>query len=75
MNNSERYQKIDELVQKFKNGEELYRTSPMFNTTIQMMVKGLTVYEAFEQIILAHERTQRAFEDYVMRDTRPISRT
>jgi len=67
-----RYAKITELLAKFKNGEELYKKSPLFNQAIQMMVEGLDVYQVLEEIILANERTQKAFNDYVLRDTRPI---
>jgi hypothetical protein len=72
MNTNERYQKITELLSKFKNGEELYKRNAMFNQAIQMMVEGMNEFEVLEQIILASERTQRAFEDYVNRDTRPM---
>ena len=68
----ERYLKITELLNKFKNGEELYKKSPLFNQAIQVMVEGQSVYDVLEQIVLAAERTNHAFEDYVYRDTRPI---
>lgn len=60
-----RRQKTIELLSKFKNGEELYSKSPMFNKAIQMMLEGMNEFEVLEEIILANERTQRAFEDYV----------
>ncbi len=72
MNSNERYQKITELLGKFKNGKELYKKNVMFNQAIQMMVEGMNEFEVLEQIILASDRTQRAFEDYVNRDTRPM---
>ena len=68
---NERYQKITELLEKFKNGKELYKTNPMFNQAIQMMVEGMDEFEVIEQIILTNERISRAFEDYINRDTRP----
>ena len=70
---NERYQKITELLEKFKNGKELYKTNPMFNQAIQMMVEGMDEFEVIEQIILTNERISRAFEDYINRDTRPIN--
>jgi hypothetical protein len=73
MNNIERCQKITEILRMFKNGEELYKKSPLFNSAVQMMVEGMDMPEILEQTILACERTQRAFEDYVIRDTRPLS--
>jgi len=73
MNQNERYQKINELLKKFKNGEDLYRKSPMFNKAIQMMVEGMNEFEVLEQIVLTSEQINRAFEDYINRDTRPVS--
>lgn len=72
MNVNERHEKITELLSRFKNGEELYRRSALFNKAIQMMVDGMDEFEVLEQIILLNERTERAFSDYVVRDTRPM---
>ena len=71
MNSQERFNKITELLKKFKHGEELYEKSAMFNKAIQMMVEGLNEFEVLEQIVLASEQTQRAFEDYINRNYRP----
>lgn len=73
MNSTERYLKITELLKKFKNGEELYKKNAMFNQAIQMMLEGMNEFEVLEQIILANDRTQKAFEDYINRDTRPLN--
>ena len=45
---------------------------PEFNQAIQMLAEGLDVYTVLEQIVLASERINRAFNDYIMRDTRPV---
>lgn len=63
MNVNERHEKITELLSRFKNGEELYRRSALFNKAIQMMVDGMDEFEVLEQIILLNERTERAFSD------------
>lgn len=68
MNSSERYLKITEILKKFKNGEELYKKSPLFNQATQMMIEGVDVYDVLEEIIKAAERTSNAFEDYVNRN-------
>lgn len=73
MNYNERHQKITEILSKFKNGEKLYQTNAMFNQSVQMMVEGMSPFEVLEHVIVANGRTQQAFEDYVCRDTRPIS--
>jgi hypothetical protein len=74
MNTQERYLKITELLKEFKNGEELYKKSPIFHQSIQMMAEGLSPFETLEQVIIACERTQKSFEDYMLRDTRPTLR-
>lgn len=73
MDRNKRYQKITEILAKFTNGEELYKRNAMFNQSVQMMVEGMSEFDALEQVILANERTQRAFEDYINRDTRPVA--
>jgi hypothetical protein len=70
MNQSERYIEITRLLEMFKHGEELYRSSPIFNQAIQMMIEGISIYDVFEEVIISSERIQRAFTDYVNRDTR-----
>jgi len=72
MNRQERYAKLSELIKEFKNGEELYKRSPIFNVCIQQMLEGATIHEVFEDVIKIHERTNNAFSDYVTRDARPI---
>jgi len=72
MNTQERYLKITELLREFKYGDELYKTNPMFHQAIQMIINGATPYEALEQIVMAAQRLQDAFEDFMRRDTRPI---
>ena len=73
MNTQERYLKTTELLKKFKNGEELYRNNPMFHQSIQMLISGMSEYEVMEQLIISADRIQKAFEDYMMRDTRPVT--
>ena len=72
MNQTERYNKITEIISKFKNGEELYRRNAVFNKTVHMMVDGMDIYDVFEQVILSAEQTQIMFEDYIRRDSRPF---
>ena len=71
MKSYERHIKTGEIIKRFKNGESLFISSPLFNTSIQMMVDGMSIEDVFEQIVIAQQRTQRAFEEYVLRDTRP----
>lgn len=72
MTENERYLKTSELLSKFPNGEKRMRESALFNQVIQMMVRGLDDYQVIDQLITITEDTQRAFEQYALRDTRPI---
>lgn len=72
MNVEDNYQEITEILEKFKNGEELYRNSALFNKAVQMMAEGMNIYEVFEAILKVYEQTDKAFEDYILRDTRPL---
>jgi hypothetical protein len=72
MNQNERYKKITKIIGKFKNGEELYKRNAVFNKVVHMLVEGMDVYDVFEQVILTAEQTQKMFEDYINRDTRPF---
>lgn len=73
MNEKLFYSRLDILLPKFKKGEELYNTSPIFNTIIhQMIINDLDVYEALEEVILMNERTQEAFEDHIKKSPNPV---
>lgn len=72
MTSSEIYNKTDEIVSKFKKGKERYKTSALFNRTVQMLVRGADKYEVIEQLITITEDTQKAFEQYIHRST-PIA--
>lgn len=71
MNFCERHNKITELIGKFKNGEELYRTNATFNVAINALVEGADVYDVLEQVIVSKEQLTKTFTDYISRDTRP----
>ena len=64
----DRFNKTDELLKNFKNGQDLYNKSALFNSAIQMMVDGMTVYEALEVMVSVAEKGQKAFEDYVVKN-------
>jgi hypothetical protein len=72
MNESERYKKTDEIIAKFKNGKEHYQQSPIFNRVIQMLVRDEDPLVIIDHLIMLTEDTQKAFEQYIHRDIRPI---
>ncbi|HMT01696.1 MAG TPA: hypothetical protein PKD00_00060 [Burkholderiales bacterium] len=72
MNSQERYNKITELLSKFKNGEKLYNQNATFNLIINQMVHGVNEFEIIEQLVLQINTLQQIFEDYINRDTRPF---
>jgi len=72
MNQEEAYKKTDEVLAKFKNGKELFRTSVLFNKTVQMLVRDTDPYEMIEALIKINENTQQSFEQHLMRDHRQL---
>lgn len=65
------YDKTDELVLRFKNGRERYRTSPTFNVMIQMLARGESEYDVIDTLCQRLDDQIKAFEQYALRDTRP----
>lgn len=62
----DRYYKTREILNKFKNGEKLYKKSPQFNKCVHMLVDGTDIYSVLEDIIIANEALQHAFEDHLL---------
>lgn len=72
MNEMDFYKKTEECIAKFKNGKERYRTSVTFNRVVQMLVRDVDPYDVIEQLCEITDDTQRAFEQFAFRDTRPM---
>lgn len=68
MRQEEIYLKTSEYITKFKNGEKRYRESPLFNQVIQMLVRDVNPIDIIDQLIQTIENTQKAFEEYMVRD-------
>lgn len=68
MKQEEIYLKTSEYITKFKNGEKRYRESPLFNQVIQMLVRDVDPIDIIDQLIQTIENTQKAFEEYMIRD-------
>ena len=72
MTAEEIYNKTNEIVSRFKNGEELYRNNALFNTIVQMLVRGESEYNIIEMLIKNQSDIHNAFTQYINRDTRPM---
>jgi hypothetical protein len=46
----EDYMNRQSLLNRFKNGKELYNTSPLFNTIINTILQGNSLYEIIEDL-------------------------
>lgn len=68
MRQEEFYLKTSEYITKFKNGEKRYRESPLFNQVIQMLLRDVDPIDIIDQLIQTIENTQKAFEEYMIRD-------
>ena len=73
MRQEEFYLKTSEYITKFKDGEKRYRESPLFNQVIQMLVRDVNPIDIIDQLIQTTENTQKAFEEYMVRDKSPMS--
>jgi len=71
MTEEEHYNKTSETIAKFKNGEKRYKTSALFNTVVQMLVRGEDPLEVIDQLITTAEDANKALIQYMYRDTRP----
>jgi hypothetical protein len=68
MKQEEFYLKTSEYITKFKDGEKRYRESPLFNQVIQMLLRDVDPIDIIDQLIQTIENTQKAFEEYMIRD-------
>ena len=71
MTEEERYNKTTETIAKFKNGKKRYRTSALFNTVVQALVRGVDPLDMVDQLITTAEDSIRALEQHIYRDPRP----
>ncbi len=61
-----------EIIARFKNGEERYRTSVTFNRVVQMLARGVNTFEVIDQLITITDDTRKAFEQYMLSNTKPV---
>jgi len=66
------YTDVDRCINLFKNGEERYKKSPTFNNVIQMLIRNENPFEVIDFLCLMLDDQSKAFEQYIIRDTRPM---
>lgn len=69
MNEHDRYQKTEDIISKFENGLDRFKLSPLFNTTIQMLVDDVDPLKVIDHLINVAEHSQNALLQQLMRNT------
>lgn len=65
---------VAEMLEKFKEGEKLYSTSPLFTKCVDMLVYGGgDIYHLLEEIIHMNEEQIKVTEDIIKRSSVPIT--
>lgn len=65
------YQKTDDVLAKFKHAKELYRSSAVFHSIVQQLVRGVSEYDIMEMLIIMMEDNNKALQSYVVREPYP----
>ena len=68
----EEYQKTQDVLAEFPGWEEKYEKSALFHMVVQVLARGVTQHKVIEQLITTTEDMQKAFENYMITDARPI---
>ena len=68
---AEFYSRLDEIVSRFPNGIDRFRTSPTFNRVVTMLARGASEYNVIEQLCVISEDSQKALGEYMLRAPMP----
>lgn len=68
----EEYKNTQTVLEEFPGYEEKYKRSALFHQVVQMLARGVSPYKVIEALITTTEDTQKAFENYMITDTRPL---
>jgi hypothetical protein len=69
----EEYNKTLEILKHFPDYEIKYNKSAMFHKVVQMLVRLDDPYLVIDQLILSIEDINKAFEQYIITDNRPLN--
>ena len=59
-------------LEKFKEGQRLYNTSPLFNTCLHYLAAGGDIYHILETVISMHEEQIKLTQEIIERGNAPI---
>lgn len=62
------YQKAREVMNRFSSSQERMRSSPLFHTIIQTLIRNDNPYQVIEQLINATEDAQKALSMHLLRN-------
>lgn len=63
---------LADLISKFENGQERYQKSALFAQVIDSLFHGVDPFYIINDLITSKEDQQKAFEDYIKTDVRPM---
>ena len=70
---TEELKKMENILSRFPDWKEKYDKSALFHYMVQVLVSTDDPYVVIDQLIKTLENTQKAFEHYIMTDTRPLT--
>lgn len=62
---------IREVIDRFKEGEKLYNTSPLFNRCVHSIAAGVDVYEILETLININEEQVITMQNIIKSSSMP----
>jgi hypothetical protein len=62
---------MQEIINSFKNGEELFITNPTFNKIVYALAHGMTEHQAIEHLIEINESVMDRMKELL--DTLPVA--
>ena len=66
------YKELDLVLSKFKDANELYKKSALFNNIVNSLARGNDPYSIIQQLVVDSENQTQRFQDYVQKDCRPF---
>lgn len=72
-NKFEHIRKTEEIISRFKNGNQLYLKSAVFNRMVQMLARGMTEYEVMQEMVMLIEDNIKASEYILTTSVHPVS--
>lgn len=61
----EEQKSLTSILSRFKNGEERFRTDPLFNQIIQQLLRGKSPLELIDDLLEISEERIKLLENYI----------